>query len=190
MSSIREPVFIRGEVCITLDTPAKPHRSRCPWWRKRTARSCDCGKLVVAVSKNLVTAAGLIHYAQLGAGETPTNAFGSMSVATAVSPSPNSASVFNEMTIPSGGTQTIDTGYPKTNDTDTDNGGTVGTDVVTRRMSLGVGEGTGTLTHVAGHNTGASGTDPLLSVGAFSSSLVKGASQTGKVYINHDYSAV
>jgi len=155
---------------------------------------CTCGAIRSRLAKrvtrgrNYVTDEGDQYYAELGAGEAATN-FGTpvMSIATASTSTGKSDAEFQDLTIPSGGTQAIDGTYPMTNDTDPDNPGTVGINVITWRTSYATNQGNGTITNVAIHESGASGTDPLLNNALFGASFVKSSADTLKVYVNHQF---
>lgn len=198
MGAQADRLFLRGEVCIVTNDEDRDHGPYCGWWKDPRSKACSCGKIQWSVHKNIVTTAGLLHYAELWergytgtASPAPTVVFDAMSVATAISSPPSATSVYNELTIPSGGEQPIDTNYPLQNDPDTDNPGTVGPAVLTWRITLDPGEGTGTLTHLAIHNASAAGAAPLLSVGALTGGAqVKAASQSAKCYANHALTAV
>lgn len=195
LSGTNHRIGMRGEVCLLVDHfTDKPHHARCRWWGDRRAKRCTCGKLSWSVEENVITDAGLQYYAEVaeigikGSG-SPTVTFARLSIATACSPSPSSTSEFDDLTIPSGGTAAYDSGYPQTDDPDTDNPGTVDVFVLSYRATFGVGSGTGTISHIAIHENGASGSDPLLSVGALGSPETKSAAQSAKAWANHIFAA-
>lgn len=153
---------------------------------------CTCGAIwagssrEVFATKNIITDSGDQYYAELGAGETPTN-FGTpfMSLTTAQN-APSKTSDFSDLTtIVASGTLAIDGGYPQTNDSDADNPGTVGIDIITWRRSWGTSQANGTIIGEGIHQSGASGTDPLLNHAAFGASITKTSSDTLKTFVNH-----
>ena len=167
--------------------------------------ACDCGALwsqygqSVFSCHNIVTDAGDIYYAELGAGETPTNAFDRLTVAendvANSAPAKGNDSGDINGTIPSGATSAIDGTYPQTDDSDTNNPGTTTPDTITWRASFATGDANGAtaLTDVVIHVNGAtfgSGTDPLLMHAEFSSSFTKTSADTLKVYCNHLFTGV
>jgi len=153
-------------------------------------RYCTCGAIRsqmatrIVESHNIVTVSGNQYIAEGYCGETPTN-FGTpnLSVTTAQN-SPSSTSNWSDLTtIPSGGTKAIDGTYPQTDDGDTNNPGTPGANVATWRCSFGTSEAVGTLIGLAIHQSGASGTDPLLNHGLITSTKASGETLT--CYVNH-----
>lgn len=176
------------------------HRKRCRLVESELAlpeRLCDCGALFagssreVIVGKNIVTDAGDQHYAELSAGEASTNFTAPDKSLTTAQNAPAKGNDFSDLTtIAASGTKDIDATYPQTDDADGDNPGTTGVDIVTYRVSWTTGEANATIIGVAIHESGASGTDPLLMHAAFSSSFTKTSANTLKTYVNHRFNGV
>lgn len=150
------------------------------------------GTVEVHEAKNIITDAGDTYYAEQGANEAPTNfadtagAFtGIVGVATAATV--GKSSTYADVTPASGGEDSPDSGYPKTNDDDGDNPGTVATDVITYRVSYATGEANAAITHAYVTEASPTTASPLLSVVAFSPGFTKTSSDTLKVYVNHTF---
>lgn len=85
--------------------------------------------------ENIVTNEGDRYYAQRACGETPTYNFNTMVLGNGTQPTWSKTSTYSNLGSPiSGSAKTVSTGYPKTNDTDPDNGGG-GVDVITWKFS-------------------------------------------------------
>lgn len=187
-----EGLFVRGEGWLVLDNVHRPHKRRCPALRRGDA-ACDCGKLVFSHGANIVTNAGHQDIAEnyvvgnTGLGSS-TLTFDDISVYTAISPAASLTSQFQDLSIPSGGTKDVDTGWPQTSGSDGgDNPGTTGVDVISWRASYPTADGNGTLIGAAIHESGATGTASLFNATAFTGgSQSKTTSQTGKVYLNQE----
>mgnify|MGYP001404354983 CR=1 FL=1 len=139
-------------------------------------------------ASNIVTNAGDIYYAQRSCGETPTNAFGILELASAGTP--GKAADRDDFT-PIGSTQKAhDATYPQTDDEDADNTG-AGTDIVTYLTSYAKGDfNAASITHGFITNTGAGAGAPLLTGFAFASGFAKTANDTLKVFTNHTMNGV
>ena len=143
-------------------------------------------------TKNIVTDAGDLFYAQKGAGESPTNNFagtsGRMELRTG-SATPAKSDTYQQVTTPvTTSRKAIDATYPKTNDSDTDNTG-AGTDIVTWRTSWTTGDfnATGIIGGCI-HVGGASPSNSTALLTHFSiSSFDKTSSDTLKVFVNHTF---
>jgi len=179
---------LRGQVCAVLDEVDRPHFSYCATFRDE-GEACDCGKIVTGIWKNIIQDTGDIYYAQLGAGETPTDTYTQITVATAGTfGTLKTRDAGDVTTVPSGGSQNFDSGYPTTADADTNNPGTTGADIVTFRTTYAIGDANGSITGVVINETGAtfgSGSDPLLMSAAVT--ITKSASQTLAIYVNHTF---
>ena len=147
----------------------------------------ESGEKLLIPGHNQVTDVGDVHYAQDGAEEAPTNAFGIMEVATAGTP--GKAQDRSDFTFVAASQLAIDTGYPKTNDTDGDNSGTVGVDVCTYRCSWSKTDFNQTaITHGIITNVTPGASEPILTGYAFAASFDKTADDTLKVFVNHEFS--
>lgn len=142
------------------------------------------GRILVPAS-NIVTNAGDIHYAQRGAGETPTNAFGIAELASAGTPG-KSANRSSFTVI--GSTQKAHAAtYPTTADADADNTG-AGADIVSFLASYAKADFThAAITHGLITNASPGASEPLLTGYAFAAGFAKTADDTLKVFVNHDF---
>jgi len=149
------------------------------------------GKIKVYKSHNIVTNAGDVYYAQRAASESVTNAFGIMELGTA-GDAPAKASIRSNVTAVVAVSQKAHDGtYPLTNDPDPDNPDTVGTDVVTYRVSYTVAEANDTdIDRVIITNVTPAAGEALLSYGVFSAPFTKTGAQTLKVFVNHTFNGV
>lgn len=157
------------------------------------------GKVDVFETTNVITNDGDDYYAQLMAGETPTNTFNRLVLADAVNaPGVAKAATYDVLnngttdnTI-SGSTKAFDATYPKTNDDDTDNANAA-TNAVSYRVSYGTGEANAAdITHAAivtASPTPGSGS-PILNVVAFAAGFTKTSQDTLKVIITHTQTGV
>ncbi|MFM7795178.1 MAG: hypothetical protein ACKO7N_00240, partial [Candidatus Nitrosotenuis sp.] len=142
--------------------------------------------------KNIVTDSGDLFYAQKGAGESPTSDFaganGRMELRTG-SVTPAKGDTYTNVTTPvTASRKVIDAGYPKTNDSDTDNTG-AGTDIVTWRTSWTTGDFSasaiiGGCIHVGGSSP-VSATKVLTHFSI--TSFDKTSSDTLKIFVNHTF---
>jgi hypothetical protein len=145
---------------------------------------------LVYIAKNIVTTAGDVHLAQRAAGETPTNAFtpGSLYLFSA-SVSPGKNTTFSNTNYIAGTEKTNETGYPKTNDTDTDNTGR-GTDVITRKyFYTGASFSAATIIGAMITKPAAANGDPVYAAWDFTS-FAKTSSDTLTIYHNTDVTGV
>ena len=146
-------------------------------------------------TKNIVTNDGDLYYAQKSVAESPTSDFGGangrMELRTG-SATPAKDDVYSDVTTPiTTSRKAKDSGYPKTNDDDSDNTGS-GTDIVTWRTSWTTGDFNATAIiggcfHVGGASP-ACGSKLLthFSITSFN----KTASDTLKIFVNHTFNGV
>lgn len=135
-------------------------------------------------AKNIVTDAGDLHYAERGAGEAPTNAFGVQFMATAGTP--GKAATDDTFTGIVASEKAHFAGYPQTNDGDADNTG-AGVDIVTWLVSyLKADFNDAAITHGYITNATPGAAEPILTGYAFASSFAKTADDTLKVFVNHE----
>ena len=142
-------------------------------------------------TRNIVTDAGDLHYAQRGAGEAVTNSFDSMELGDSSSSAPGKTSTTSSITLIAGTAKTVKSGYPQTNDGDADNTGS-GTDVVTWTFEWAAGDFnssdiTDGIIAVTGHGAGA---DVLTHFEFTGGSFAKTSSDTLKVIVNHTMNGV
>lgn len=142
------------------------------------------GRFLIPAS-NIVTNAGDVHYAQRGAGESPTNAFGISELASAGTP--GKAANRSTFTV-IGSTQKAHAGgYPKTDDDDADNTG-ADTDIVSFLASYAKADfNHAAITHGIITNATPGASEPILTGYAFASAFEKTADDTLKVFVNHDF---
>jgi hypothetical protein len=158
---------------------------------------CTCrSKTTQRFVQNIVTNSGAQFYAEaieiqrLGSGSTTEN-YQSMVVSTTSTGTPSATSDGSFFT----GTnerQTVDSGYPLQDDSDTDNSGR-GVRVLSWRRSYTTGQANFTIASIgiveAGTTLG-SGTDPILNVAFVSPTITKTSSDTLKAFVNHTFTGV
>ena len=139
-------------------------------------------------ARNIVTDAGDLYYAQLGASEATTNAFGVHIMATAFIPSgvPGKTSDDDDFTQIAASEKAIAATYPKTNDGDGDNTG-AGTDIVTSLVSyLKADFNDAAISHGIITNAAPGAAEPILTGYVFAAPFGKTADDTLKVFVNHE----
>lgn len=146
---------------------------------------------ILITSTNLITTAGLTHYAQRGAGETPTNFNGTTNTAIVLGTAGNAPAAGSDYaditTKVTGSLKQLTTGYPTSNDSDSDNTGS-GATVTTFQVSYLTSEANASnIDRVAVTNwaSGSPGTNEPLLMYATVSSFTKTSSDTLKMIINH-----
>lgn len=150
---------------------------------------------------NIVTNAGDLYYAQRGAASAPSKTFnlGMMVAARSFARSTTKAATFRDfkgIATSLSGRQLFDSGYPKTNDSDTDNTGRTA-DAVTYKRTYNTSQANYTIRALGICLNGAESNDSaasrvLLSYKTLSvaQQVVKTSSQTLVVYINHTFNGV
>jgi hypothetical protein len=151
------------------------------------------------VTKNIVTAAGDLHYAERLANVIPTD-FTDVAgdfdgilelYAGAQSASPDKAndrSDLADLVADSG--QAMDSGYPKLDDDDSDNSG-AGAGVLTYRVSYATGDANSAdIDNLAITNPSPAADEPLLMHAEFDTPFEKTSDDTLKVFINHTLAGV
>jgi hypothetical protein len=111
--------------------------------RGMNVRGClylPTGEKRMLAAHNLVSTAGELHYAQLIAQATPTNAFGVTELASAVPATPAAGDDRADYTIIATSEKAHTATYPKINDSDADNSGK-GADVYTFKNEWTAGDG-------------------------------------------------
>lgn len=138
---------------------------------------------------NIVTDAGDIYFAQRGAAESPTNAFGIWELGTAGN-APGKSSNRSDVTSKVSGSQKAHDGtYPKSNDGDTDNSGRAA-DVTTWRVSYLTSEANATgITRGIITNSTPGASEPVLSYWTITS-FDKTSSDTLKMFLNETANGV
>lgn len=148
------------------------------------------GKLLVAAS-NIVTDDGDLYYAELGAGESPTNDFAAGIFELQSAGTPAKAADRSDFTAIASTQKTIDGTYPQTNDGDADNTG-AGADIVTYRVSYTKTDFNASgITHGLITNAGPGAAEPILTGFALPDApFQKTANDTLKVFVNHTMNGV
>lgn len=167
------------------------------------------GKKRVYRSKNIVTDAGDLYYAERGAllttgspiGPVPTNFTDTNGVPdmimelydnTVANTAPgkvNNRSDLNGV-LATGSAQAIDATYPKVNDGDGDNTGS-GVDIITYRVSYATGDANlADISDVILTNPTPGASEPIIMHAEFGSAFTKTASDTLKVFVNHRMNGV
>ena len=143
------------------------------------------GQQRVIPGRNIVTDAGDTYYAQKACGETPTNTFVNLYLATAGPATPAKDDDYSDYTVAGGSEKAPTATYPKTSDGDSDNTG-AGVDVISWKYEYTTSDGPFTaITHSFISKASASGTDPLLNSYKWAASWDKDASTSAKVFANH-----
>lgn len=136
---------------------------------------------------NIVTNPGDLHYAELGAGETPTNTYVGMRLGTSATAVGKTDTDVNTFLAGSG--KNIDGTYPMTDDSDGDNTGS-GADIISYRVSYTTGEANGVdIAELAIVDNIVSPTVALTHA-LFSALFTKTSSDTLKVFVNHTMNGV
>ena len=141
---------------------------------------------------NIVTDEGDKWYAQKACGETPTNAFANLYLATAGPATPAKTDNYNSFTLHAGSEKAKSAGYPKTNDDDADNTGK-GVDIVSWKFEYAVADGPFTaITHSFISIAAAVGSpvSPVLNSYKWATSWGKDASTSAKIFANHTMNGV
>ena len=135
--------------------------------------------------RNIVTTAGNTWYAEVACGQTPTNAFANLYLATAGPSTPGISDNYGSFTVVSGSSKAKTATYPQCPDADTDNTGD-GATIVSWKFEYTTGDGPfTTITHSFIAKSGASGTDPILNSYKWGAAWSKDASTSAKVFANH-----
>ncbi len=146
----------------------------------------ETGEIRIIPGRNLVTNEGDKWYAQSACGETPTNTFANLYLATAGPATPAKDDDYSDFTVAGGSEKAKTAGYPKTNDDDTDNTG-AGVDIVSWKYEYSTSDGPFTaITHSFIAAASASGTDPILNSYKWAASWDKDSSTSAKVFANHE----
>jgi hypothetical protein len=167
-ASLKQRVALTGKVLAVLQDP-------------------KLGREIVIPGLNIVTNDGDVYYAQSSVAETPTDDFDAAGAGfrlgtNGTAPTKTSTDVGTE---DSAGRKATDGTYPQTNDSDGDNTG-AGVDIVTWRVSYTTAEA-----NITGIQEGAIVDDRTTPTAAlthflFAASFNKTASDTLKVFVNHE----
>lgn len=135
---------------------------------------------------NIVTNEGDKWYAQSACGETPTNDFDSLYLATAGPATPAKTDDYDDFTRHAGDEKHVTTLYPKTNDDDGDNTGS-GVDIVSWKFEYTTGDGPFVdITHSFISVTGAAATETILNSYKWAAAWSKDGSTSAKIFANHE----
>jgi hypothetical protein len=146
----------------------------------------ETGAVRIIPGRNIVTNEGDKWYAQSACGETPTNTFANLYLATAGPATPAKDDDYSDFTVAGGSEKAPTATYPKTNDGDSDNTG-AGVDIVSWKYEYTTSDGPFTaITHSFIAAASASGTDPILNSYKWAASWDKDASTSAKVFANHE----
>lgn len=131
---------------------------------------------------NIVTVAGNTHLAQKACGESPTNAFTIHEQCSAGTP--GTSANRSTFTVIASSQQVQTSGYPKTNDGDTDNTGAGATVRSTATSYSAASFNNGAITHGIITNVSPGASEPIYAGWAWSSSINKTSADTLKVFHN------
>lgn len=161
-----ERVGVRGTIVVVLKGPDGRVKER-------------------RVTHNIVTNDGDLFYAQLCAAETPTDAFHSGIMELGTGGTTVKTDDRSDLTGKLTPTKSMVSSF-QTNETDVDNGGNGGVDIVTYLGNWAAGEATNAaITHVIITNVAPGATENCLMIGSFTS-VNKTAPDTLKVFVNHE----
>jgi len=168
---LKEMMRVKADACLILENH-KTGEKRIIWGR------------------NIVTNAGDIWYAQRAAGETPTNDFNSLYLASNGPDPVGKSDNYDSFTVISGSEKLVSSGYPKTNDDDPDNTGS-GADVVTWLFEYATSDGPfNNVTHSFISVAGAGSGSDILNSYKWSESWSKDSSTSAKIFANHTMNGV
>ena len=145
----------------------------------------ETGEVRAIPGRNIVTDAGDTYYAQKACGESPTNVYANLYLATGGPGTPGKADNYGSFTGVTGEKAKTAT-YPKTADPDSDNTG-AGVDIVSWKFEYTTGDGPFTnVSHSFIAKASATGTDPILNSYKWGATWSKDASTSAKVFANHE----
>lgn len=152
------------------------------------------GTREVFIGKNIITDAGDRYYAERAANQIPAQFVDTAGVFTGILGLATAATVgkdsdYADITaLVASSSFAPDSGYPKTNDDDADNPGTIAVDVVTYRRSYTTAQANATnISHAFITEANPVTASPLISVAAFGAPFTKTSSDTLKLYVNHTF---
>lgn len=149
------------------------------------------GRLVDYVfGRNIVTSTGEIYYAQKACNEAPTNAYVMMWLASNGPATPAKTDNRGNFTDIAASNKANATGYPKSNDNDTDNNG-AGNNVISWLFSYAANDGNfAGIGWIYVTRTGNTANDNLLCSVKFGANWNKDGNTSAKVFINHGANGV
>ena len=135
--------------------------------------------------RNIVTDEGDKWYAEKICGESPTNVFANLYLATGGPVTPAKTDNYGSFTGVTG-EKAKTAGYPKTNDDDVDNTG-AGVDIVSWKFEYTTVDGPFTsITHSFISKAAAIGTDPILNSYKWAAAWSKDNATSAKIFANHE----
>lgn len=155
-------------------------------------KNLDTGEKKVYKTRNIITNAGDVYYAQQAGDETPTNAFDTLWLGTATSSAaPAKTSDSDDLDFIASSAKLVKATYPLTNDGDADNTG-AGTDILTWTFEYAAGDFNNADIGDGQIGVGAHGAaEPVLTHFEFTGgAFEKTASDTLKVIVNHEFLGV
>jgi hypothetical protein len=143
------------------------------------------GAVRIIPGRNIVTDEGDKFYAQCACGETPTETFVNLYLATAGPATPAKDDDYSDFTLHAGSEKAPTATYPKTNDGDSDNTG-AGVDVISWKYEYTTSDGPFVdVTHSFISRASASGTDPVLNSYKWAAAWSKDSATSAKIFANH-----
>jgi hypothetical protein len=140
--------------------------------------------------RNIVTSTGDIYYAQKACGETPTNNYTDMYLASAGPATPAKTDNRANFTDIAGTNKTKSANYPRTADPDTDNTGN-GANIASWLFSYAAGDGNWSgISHAYLTKNGPAANESLLCSIKFASNWAKDSNTSAKVFVNHGENGV
>lgn len=154
-------------------------------------QNVETGEKRIHKTRNIITDAGDVYYAQSAAGEAVTNAFDTMWLGNTNASTPGKASDSDDITLIANSAKLVKATYPLTNDGDADNTG-AGLDILTWTFEWAAGDFNDADIADGMIGVGAHGaTEPALTHFEFTGgAFAKTASDTLKVIVNHEFLGV
>ena len=141
------------------------------------------------LGKNIVTNAGDLFYAEMGAGAAPTNAFANCFLGTGAG-AEDKADDFGDLTLIADTEKAPTATYPKVNDQDADNTGAAADSITYKYEWTGADFAAASIVCGVIAVAAATGTDPVLTRFKFVAAFEKTATDTLTCYINHNFLGV
>jgi hypothetical protein len=158
----------------------------------------DTGRKITHITRNIVTDAGDLFYAQRAVGAATTNFTDGSNVFDGIIEMYNGASASpakgntraNLVGLVSGSAKALTAGYPKINDSDVDNTG-AGVDVVTYAVSYSKVEANASnIADIIITNPSPGASEPLMMHAEFGTPFTKTSNDTLKVFVNHTLNGI
>ena len=165
---------------VDLVVPLRPP----PGWNVRGCLYLPTGEKALVAGHNLISTAGELHYAELIAQSTPTNAFGVTELASAVPATPAAGDDRSDYTIIASSEVAHSAGYPKINDGDADNTG-AGADVYTFKSEWSAAAGNWSDIDGGIITNASPGASEAILTGYTISNFAKDSSTALTIWVNH-----